>query len=227
MPTSIRESELANGNVWSREKRIAASVLIALHLLAVVSAPWSSPPPASELSQRVAAWFRPYTTAAYLNHGYRFFAPDPGPSHIIQYELQLPNRSPVTGRIPDPDRHWPRLIYHRHFMMTETIYNLQRQLPPPDAADLQFESPSARAAFERDIRRTERLIHRLAQGIANQLLRQQGAQRIRLVLQEHEIPFPKDVLEGMRLDDPRLYATVADLGWFQYAADDAASGASP
>ena len=33
--------------------------------------------------------FRPYLEAAYLDHGYAFFAPDPGPSHLVRYELEF------------------------------------------------------------------------------------------------------------------------------------------
>src|SRR5688500_19151420 len=55
-----------------------ASALIALHLLAVWVAPFAVPP-SSPFAQTVATAFRPYLEAAFLNHGYKFFAPDPGP----------------------------------------------------------------------------------------------------------------------------------------------------
>ena len=77
-------------------------------------------PPSSILSQETAQTFRPYLELLYLNHGYKFFAPDPGrSSRLIRYELELPDGTTVEGIFPDRERYWPRLRYHRHFMLSE------------------------------------------------------------------------------------------------------------
>ena len=85
---------------WTPAQRGFASVLIAAHLAAVVIAPWSSPPPAPLLAEQAARAISPYLAAGFLNHGYRFFAPDPGPSHLVRYELTRADGSVLEGKVP-------------------------------------------------------------------------------------------------------------------------------
>jgi hypothetical protein len=69
--------------------------------------------------------YRPYITALYLDHSYKFFAPNPGDSHLLRYDLYFADGTSRVGRddqiLPDRHGHWPRLLYHRHFMLTEFI----------------------------------------------------------------------------------------------------------
>ena len=60
----------------------------------------------------------PYLDACYLNHGYNFFAPDPGVSLLIRYTIEREDGSPYEGTFPDVRKQWPRLRYHRHFMLS-------------------------------------------------------------------------------------------------------------
>lgn len=94
------------------------SVLLVLHLLAIFIAPLAARPNASAISNFLVYWFQPYIDTAYLNHGYGFFSPDPGSSLLIRYEVELPDGTLKTGVLPDRAEHWPRLLYHRHFMLT-------------------------------------------------------------------------------------------------------------
>ena len=188
-------------------------MLIFGHLAAVVIAPWSSPPPAPLLAERAAQAISPYLAAGFLNHGYRFFAPDPGPSHLVRYELTKRDGSLVEGRIPDPQRHWPRLLYHRHFMITETLYNtLSRVEEAPEDAQL---SPQEREMLEGRNRYAREMAAGVITGIAQQLLRQHDGQEVKLYLQEHAIPYPEDVQNGKPLDAPDLYSDLAELGEFR------------
>ncbi len=98
-----------------------ATVLILLHFLAVLAATNVASPPTSQLWLRVASLFRPYVAAADLNHGYRFFCAEPGPSHLVQYELTLADGKVQTGRFPDLREQSPRLLYHRYFMLAEHL----------------------------------------------------------------------------------------------------------
>jgi hypothetical protein len=70
------------------------SVGLLLHLTAVIMAPFAMPP-SSELVRDVADRLRPYIDSLYLDHGYRFFAPSPGPSHLVRYRLELPDDVPA------------------------------------------------------------------------------------------------------------------------------------
>jgi hypothetical protein len=179
--------------------RGVVSLLLLLHLAAVLVAPWSFPPPSSLLAQRIAAWFSPYLQAAYLNHGYRFFAPNPGPSHVVCYEVTMPDGSVRAGQFPDLQRHWPRLLYHRYFMVSEATYNITDPFtgPPPT----QFADQRQRRAYEAEKARAEELLGSLARD----LLRCHGGQRVKLVLRTHLIPDPWEVQDGLRLDDPDLF----------------------
>jgi hypothetical protein len=174
-------------------------VAIAFHVTAVFVAPWSAPPPSSRLAQRLAELYSPYLNGVFLNHGYRFFAPDPGPSHLVRYELEMPDGTTVEGRLPDPERHWPRLFYHRHFMVSESVFNQTEPFivtPPEDSI-----SPEDLDQFHRDKASADRLV----QSLAKYLMRRNGAKRAKLFLQAHLIPAPWDVAEGMKLNDPSLY----------------------
>ena len=201
---------------WSPRRRRVVSILLVLHLLAVVAAPWAAPPPSPRLAQELARWLWPYQVVAYLNHGYRFFAPNPGPSHIVRYEMELPDGRQLTGRIPDPHGHWPRVIYHRHFMMTETLFNAYMQIdrePVP-----KFPTEQLKRQWQQRNQTAQELVDLLAGAMARQLLREQGGQRVRLYLQEHAIAHPDDVHAGMPLDEPRLYLDVTMLGPFEKGA---------
>ena len=79
------EEELKPLQPWSLPIRIAVLVLLALYLAIVVLAPLTNPTGAPQLTTPVAQQVSPVHQALYLNHGYRFFAPDPGPSHIMVY----------------------------------------------------------------------------------------------------------------------------------------------
>lgn len=155
---------------------VVASVLIALHLLAVWTAPFSVGP-SSPLAGSMQQVMRPYLDAMFLNHGYKFFAPDPGPGQLIRYELEMPDGSTVNGRFPDLKQQWPRLLYHRHLMLSD------RTSGPPEAPWIQA----------------------YARSFAQHLLKRHGARKATLYQVTHALPAPHDVLAGMKLDDPVLY----------------------
>jgi hypothetical protein len=165
---------------WSRRLRLAVSGLLLAHLGAILAGPCSVEP-ASYLCQSVWGLYRPYLDAAFLNHGYHFFAPEPGPSHLIRYELELPDGTRQTGIFPDRQQHWPRLLYHRHFMLTEHLNSAVDSGTPPEVLAAQSSS------------------------FARHLLHAHGARKVNLYLIRHLFPRPADVLQGMRLNDPSLY----------------------
>lgn len=132
---------------WHPAWRWFVSVLIVLHLAAVFSAPWDLstlaalppgyqagtdnlgrqaqlPPANSEVWQEpvvprsLRRFFRHYLNLMYLNHGYEFFAPDPGGSNLVRYVIRDSGGQEITkGQFPDLATEWPRLLYHRHLML--------------------------------------------------------------------------------------------------------------
>ncbi len=157
--------------------RILISVLVVLHVAAVFSAPYALPPTPA-LATRAWEFFQPYLQVCYLNHGYAFFSPDPGPSHLIRYELEFGDGRRSEGIFPNLKEQQPRLLYHRHFMMTEFLTSA-----PRDSA--------GRRAY--------------LQSYAEHLLHEHDAEKVTLYFVTHFLPGPQQVLDGMRLDDPSLY----------------------
>ena len=72
---------------WPVAIRLFVSLLVTIYILAVALPPLAGPPPASELASVILQPFRPLVGAFSLSHGYRFFAPNPGPGHSIQWTL--------------------------------------------------------------------------------------------------------------------------------------------
>lgn len=101
------------------------SAALAFHVFAVFIAP-AAMPPVSPLLQDGYRIARPYNEALYLNHGYHFFAPDPGASTLIAYEIPQPNDAPLVGRFPNLSIK-PRLLYHRYFMLAENLWAFDEQ----------------------------------------------------------------------------------------------------
>ncbi len=141
--------------------RVLITLAILLHLTAVIAAPlavW----PSSELQQNLAETFRPYICAAYLDHGYRFFAPMPSPGHLVRYTLQMPDGTSQTGTFPDLKTEWPRLFYHRHFMLSEKL----AQFYDPDQPGAN-DPPAARAQWQAE----RKTFAAIAKSYADYLLR--------------------------------------------------------
>ncbi len=98
---------------------VLVNVWLVYHLAGIILAPWSVPP-SSRLVQNAWRGVKPYVQLLFLNHGYHYFAPEPGNSTLVAYVLELPNGKRETGRIPNRGIR-PRLLYHRHFMLTEFL----------------------------------------------------------------------------------------------------------
>lgn len=102
-----------------RRLRRLASLLILFHVAAVVAAPLSAAP-SSRLWEMAWQFGRPYIEFFYLNHGYKFFAPEPGPTTLVAYTLHFADGSTRSGEFPNRSIR-PRLLYHRHFMLSEFL----------------------------------------------------------------------------------------------------------
>jgi hypothetical protein len=181
-PESL-ERPLAPRVPRSRLARWAINLGLALHIVAIIIAP-AAVSPSSDLVQ--AGWdlFQPYLQILYLNHGYHFFAPEPGDSTLLAFQAERPDGTVVSGRIPNRDI-VPRLLYHRHFMLTE-----QMKDAPAELRDQWLGS------------------------YAEHIGRKYGAARVRLTGQTHHLPTTEMVREGVRLDDPSSYED-EDLGVFE------------
>ena len=172
MPTD----ETPPGQSWTPPARAVASLLLATYLAAVTLPPLAGPPPASELAGLMIQPFRPLVGGLYLGHGYRFFAPDPGPGHSIEWTMRMPDGTERSGSIPDEKTDRPRLLYHRRFMISEKIAALVPTSDAPEAIRVE-----ARREWQP-----------LVQGIAAHLLQVHGGTQVALRMVEHDLPTPQD-----------------------------------
>ena len=62
-----------------------------------------------------------YLDALYLNHGYQFFAPDPEQRPPDPSTSLMDDRNTIVdqGEFPSKEDNWPRLLYHRYFMLAD------------------------------------------------------------------------------------------------------------
>jgi len=195
----------------SRTWRVVISLLLVIHLLAVFAPPFalmtSGPLGPSPTAEALLQALRPYIDFAYLNHGYAFFAPDPGPSHLVRARLEFADgREPVEERFPDLRRQWPRLLYHRHFMLSE---QLNSQFAPPQPPPPVLEDPERLAAW-----RNARALYELKwKSFENHLRTQYQAANVALTRVEHrliDVPEVRD--RGRRLNDPETFLDLPETG---------------
>ena len=113
-----------------RSVKLIITSFIVVHLLAIVLPPLSfqarGRSGVSPFIGRLVAPIEAYCQFLYLNRGYAFFAPDPGPSHLIQVRVQDAEGHDEEMFYPDVNRQWPRLLYHRYFMLTEYLNEVYR-----------------------------------------------------------------------------------------------------
>jgi hypothetical protein len=207
------------------------SALLALHVLAVITPPFgfacrSGPGPegTSPIANLLAAAFEPYYQALYLDHGYFFFAPTVGPTHLVDYEVEFADgRPPAKGRFPDLATERPRLLYHRHFMMAEALNNmfvppeppLEPSPPPLTASDdekLRFQN--VRQGYQIDLAEWQRrrpAYESMRQAFERHLQTTYGGSKVTLTRVEHRQAVPFEVSDlHKRLDDPDSYINLPE-----------------
>lgn len=139
---------------WGPTTRAIASIAIAFHVFCVVLPPFDfasafGPGRRSPVTSGLRRAFASYIGVMNLDHGYFFFAPDPGPSHILEYQLLDREGNQVgEGRLPDRSSHWPRLLYHRHFMLAEQYNDFATpDSPPPKPEEPKTDNSAERRAY--------------------------------------------------------------------------------
>lgn len=97
---------------WSSLRRNLVSATIVLHALAILSGVWASYP-SSELERSLADVFSPYNQMIDQGYSYRYFAPEPPPTPILEAKLiAADGRELETVRVPERGVS-PRLRYQR------------------------------------------------------------------------------------------------------------------
>ena len=154
---------------------------------------------------------KPYSQWLYLNHGYFFFAPNPGPGHLIQCTLSNSSADEPADQessqvllLPDRNEHWPRLLYHRYFMLSE-FYSSRyapEQVTQELKKDLEFMQTWA----------SDKVIYdQIQSSIVSSLKHSRNIQKVKLRRIERLLPDSQQVLkDGWSLNDPRLTNVLAE-----------------
>lgn len=153
---------------------VAVNVWIVFHLFAMIITP-ATVGASSLLARRTWQIVSPYPQALYLAHGYHFFAPEPGSSTLLKYSARLPSGETTSGTLPNRDIS-PRLLYHRHFMVTEFLGGIE-----PDYRDLMVRS------------------------FADRLLEEHGAEEVSLTAVRHDLATMTRIRVGGSLTESDLY----------------------
>ncbi|MEM7454058.1 MAG: hypothetical protein AAF456_06850 [Planctomycetota bacterium] len=208
---------------WSSSARTAATIALVAFLFVLVMGPLSNPVGSRDLTLPLGRTMSPFYQATFLGHGYRFFAPDPGPSHIVTYVVKREDGTVIQGSFPNRESISPRLLYHRWFMLSETIYNEYVSLYalPFEEVDRDLEASAEalklagrfsiadsineeRARNRRQFDDSRKRFDELVGGVASWLLKENEGVEVELFLLERAIASPLDVLTGIELDDPRF-----------------------
>lgn len=182
------------------------SLGIIFHLAAVILPPLAyqsdGPSGVSPIIQTATAPVRPYGEFLHLNRGYAFFAPDPGPSHLFQIaRLNEENLPEEEWLYPSLDHQWPRLSYHRHFMLAEYLNRIHRPVDFPEGLD-----QSIIADLQLERRRYEHVRRSMIEKMRKEL----SHENIALRRIEHALLLPQDYLSGIQIDDRRTYQVLGD-----------------
>jgi hypothetical protein len=176
---------------------------------------------------------RGYGEFMYLDHGYAFFAPEPGPSHLIRATVVPPGGQSleqgseqgseqgaaqkeaapsvegdagVVRFFPDRVDQWPRLLYHRHFMLAEflnTVYH------PPGEPPLEIRND---AVASRDWRMSRARYEAVRDSIVRCLNKKYPGMGVTVDRIEHRQPgLPEFMRDGVKLDAPQLYLVLEDV----------------
>jgi hypothetical protein len=222
---------------WSKTSRNVASGLILFSLVVVLLGPLSNPIASPHFSAPLATAVSPIHQGMFLDHGYRFFGPDPGPTHRLLFRGVKTDGSEFEGHFPSRDHNWPRLLYHRWFMLSETLFSEQVFKP----SESQFKQLQQEYDRQIEILRTEgktelleqlknereletafynsssKRVDLLVKAVANELKHRHAAKSIELFVQERKIPYPEEVSDGLSLDDPSLLTTAIKICEFDEA----------
>ncbi len=98
----------------------------------------------------------------------------------MRYEIVTRDGRQIEGSFPDRKAQWPRLLYHRYFMLSEFLNSLSA----PEAAELA-------TAYE--------------ESYASHLRDHYDARSVKLYLRQHRLPTMADVRGGKKLSDPEFY----------------------
>ena len=93
------ESTAPQRSRWRRVMFCIVNLWLLIHLTAIITAP-ATVGPSSQTSRTVWEAVAPYLQGLYLNHGFHYFAPQPGSSNLVSWTVNRKDGTAVSGRFP-------------------------------------------------------------------------------------------------------------------------------
>ena len=122
----------------------------------------------------------------------------------MECHLTMPDQQQVSVTFPDKHKQWPRLLYHRHFMLAEFLHQLH--VPPFDA-----ELAGDDERFAREWQAERGVFELVRDSMSQHTEAKFGATAARIERLEHRLPSDDEVLrQRLPLDSPVLYITLPD-----------------
>ncbi len=150
------------------------NVWLIFHLMGIFL-PAASVEPSPDFLRSAFWTFRFYPQLLFMDHGYHFFSPDPGDSTLVRYVAKSKDQPHRRGRYPHKQI-WPRLLYHRYFMLTEAV---------PRYAEVE-----------------SRLFELQAQAYAKRIAESHQAESVELFRVTHHMTAANSFRAGRSLNDP-------------------------
>ena len=224
MPKSVNESAVPSPRLvaLSSKWKLSISLLLVLHMLAVVAEPFGLftrganglSPAALPIRKHMA----PYVEFTYLNHGSFFFAPNPAPSHLLECSLKSSDGEQSRLRLPDRRAQWPRLLYHRHFMLAEFLHQLHVE-PITEQDEANTSNKELLSIWRAERSRFEMV----RDSMIKHLKHRYGVDSAEIFRLEHRLPSDIEVFrDKIPLNDERFYVVLPDA-----AVVDAPAGPVP
>lgn len=194
-----------------------------VHLLAVFSEPFHfftrSDVQTAPDATLLRSWLHPYSQWMYLDHGYFFFAPNPGPGHLLRisasddplapsaerrFQDSDANSDAIVRLLPDRKSQFPRLLYHRYFMLSEFYYN---RYAPYELTPELSRDPVLLQNWKLD----RSLYTSIQQSIISHTKNKTGKTFVRLDRLERMLPDRASILKkGIRLADPQWISVLPE-----------------
>lgn len=206
----VRESNTSVGTL-SRPWQFLWLGVISFHLVAVFAEPFHffsrSPVQSGADAEFLRRATRPYAQFMFLDHGYFFFAPNPGPGHLLRVmaddaPLPIPvdrfRVNPHEGvLLPDRNRDKPRLVYHRYLMFADFV---NARFTPAELAPELAKDPYIQKSWSRD----RAIYTQLVRAVSDKVKRETQQPYVRVDRLEREIPDRLSTLQQqVRISDPR------------------------
>lgn len=172
MQDSTARPDIHPARPWSRGARRAVSLGLVIHLTALLVGAFG-PAPASPLETGLYEVFRPYFDVTGQGKTYRYYAPEPGPTPVVEARLIFADgRAERVLRLPERADKPRRMLYQRQLALAYHLDSEYRE----------------RKGVPADVPEEERPLPRWARSYARHLGRVYGCSEVEFTTHLHLIP---------------------------------------